>query len=99
MPVAFVAGLERFDLANPVDMENGFDWVGQPMVTMKLAKRDANGFAAFTARHIGETLEVRVCDRVLISPMLLVEISSGVVVISGSEAWTKLLKLIARGCP
>lgn len=69
------------------------------MVTMKLAEKGANGFAAFTARHIGETLEVRVCDRVLISPMLLVEITSGVVVISGSESWTELLELIAHGCP
>jgi len=99
LPVQFAAGEEQFIPSGLVQLQNGFDGNGQPMVTIALSAGDAEEFGNFTKRHVGQAVELRVCNDVLAAPIVQEAIYGGRIVVSGFEAWAAMAEYLANGCP
>lgn len=99
LPVVFIAGTDKFVPSAPVAFENGFDGAGLPMVMMKFMPEDGAEFGSFTARYIGEAVEMKVCNKVVAAPIIQEAITGGAVVVSGYDAWGMMAEFMANGCP
>ncbi|HHZ07933.1 MAG TPA: hypothetical protein GX405_04040 [Rhizobiales bacterium] len=56
---------------------------GQMLLRLELTAESRSAFAAFTARHVGETVDLRVDGRVVMSVRLVEPIPGGVFVVGG----------------
>jgi preprotein translocase subunit SecD len=78
------------------------DVSGQLAVMVTLDKAQAELFAGLTGRHIGEIVEVRVCDELAVAPRVMERIAGGAVMISGNftdaEAADLARRITASDC-
>ena len=56
----------------------------QEAMQLELTPQSRDEFAAFTGRHVGETIDLRVDGEVLMSPRLMEPIAGGMIMVSGS---------------
>ncbi|MBL4807582.1 MAG: hypothetical protein JKY31_09880 [Rhodobacteraceae bacterium] len=94
-----VAPSEHLVFANPVQFEVVLAEYGELEVLATLSAVDAAIFETFTGRHIGENVDIIICSRTLISPKILMPISSGAFVISGAVASSAMIDILENGCP
>ena len=72
------------------------DSAGQKAMQLELTPQSRDDFAAFTGRHVGETIDLSVDGEVLISPRLMEPIAGGLIMVSGSFAQGELEKIATR---
>ena len=60
---------------------------------LELTPQSRDDFAAFTGRHVGETIDLSVDGEVLMSPRLMEPIAGGMIMVSGSFAQGELEKI------
>lgn len=69
---------------------------GQMMLRLELTPESRSAFAAFTGRHVGETIDLRVEASVVMSVRVVEPIQGGVFVVSGMFAKGELEGLARR---
>lgn len=72
------------------------DSVGQKAMQLELTPQSRDDFAAFTGKHVGETIDLSVDGEVLMSPRLMEPIAGGKIMVSGSFARGELEKIAKR---
>ena len=72
------------------------DSAGQKAMQLELTPQSRDDFAAFTGRHVGETIDLSVDGEVLMSPRLMEPIAGGMIMVSGSFAQGELEKIATR---
>jgi preprotein translocase subunit SecD len=70
--------------------------VGGLAVNIKLSSDSAKAFEDFTAAHVGDTLDVMIDGKIVMSPKLIDPIRSGELQISGAFDRTEWTKIVAR---
>ena len=74
--------------------------VGGTAVNIKLSPDSARTFEDFTAAHVGDTLDVMIDGKIVMSPKLIDPIRSGALQISGAfdrKEWTKIVAQLKSG--
>jgi preprotein translocase subunit SecD len=74
--------------------------VGGLAVNIKLSPDSARTFEEFTAAHVGDTLDVMIDGKIVMSPKLIDPIRSGALQISGAfdrAEWTKIVARLKSG--
>ncbi len=99
LDLLITAQSERFVTTKPVQVQNVFDPTGRPRVSIVLLSPDDRAFSAFTARHVGEVVEVSVCGEVLASPHIMTVLYGGEFTLSGTDIQHKIAAYLADGCP
>lgn len=84
MPIAAMAG-ESLEL-HVGHASIVADSAGQRAMQLELTSASSSDFAAFTGRHVGATIDLRVDGEVLMSPRLMDPITGGKIMVSGSFA-------------
>jgi preprotein translocase subunit SecD len=72
------------------------DRVGQIAMQLELTPQSRDDFAAFTGRHVGDTIDLSVDGKVLMSPRLMEPIAGGLIMVSGSLAQGELERMTTR---
>ena len=72
------------------------DSAGQKAMQLELTPQSRADFAAFTGKHVGETIDLSVDGEVLMSPRLMEPIAGGLIMVSGSFARGELEKIAMR---
>lgn len=99
LSTAFVTPTESFTPKAPVTFNSRIDTTGRQMVMFSLADQDSAGFSAFTGRHIGEVMQVKVCDAVLMAPMVMSVVSGKSIPVFEGDALDLTLGFMVNGCP
>ena len=99
LPIYLVTEQETLRFSDPVDLQMVESEYGAPNVLATLSTADAENFADFTGRHIGEPVGFVVCDQEIMAPVVQQRIAGGQFVISSSDNNQTLLGFLQNGCP
>ena len=103
-PAAVIAALAMFAATRaaaeilPLDVEKAtvtYSFPDQSALDLQLTPEGGEAFASFTERHVGETVDLVIDGKVMMSPRLVEPISGGRIVVSGKFAPGRL-EAIAR---
>jgi preprotein translocase subunit SecD len=75
------------------------DSADQKALSLELTPQSREAFGAFTAEHVGQTIDLRVDGEVVMSPRLMEPITGGKIMVSGTFEPGKLAEIGKRIIP
>jgi len=75
------------------------DSADQKALSLELTPQSRDAFGAFTAEHVGQTIDLRIDDEVVMSPQLVEPITGGKIMVSGTFEPGKLVEIGKRIIP
>jgi preprotein translocase subunit SecD len=75
------------------------DSADQKALSLELTPQSREAFGAFTAEHVGQTIDLRVDGEVVMSPRLMEPITGGRIMVSGTFEPGKLVEIGKRIIP
>ena len=75
------------------------DSADQKALSLELTPQSREAFGAFTAEHVGQTIDLRIDGEVVMSPRLMEPITGGKIMVSGTFEPGKLVEIGKRIIP
>ena len=99
LPVQISIGETVFAPVGEISLRQNLRTMSTPPYGVIIPPEDMEAFGRFTAEGVGQRMDISVCDQVVLSAVVQVEITSPYISIHNAPKGGLLDSFVANGCP